>query len=202
LLNQSALTIAIPLWALDHTHAPRAIVPAFLTVNTVLIALLQVRAARFVKNIPSAVRVFIAAGACLALAAVLVGISSMVPAAVAACLLLLGVAALTGCELLQGPASWQLSYGFAPEATQGAHLALFGMSTAAEAAIGPYVLTAGVIALGSVGWMGFGAVVCCAILLLPPVVRSASARHAVAAQPVAPAGSVVVGTSTEKGTGR
>jgi hypothetical protein len=184
LLNQSALTIAIPLWALDHTQAPRAIVPAFLTVNTVLIALAQVRASKFVTNVASAVRLFMVAGAFLALAAGLVAAASAVSAAAAACLLILGVTALTCCELLQGPASWQLSYAFAPDETQSAHLALFGMGTAVEQAVGPYALTAGVIAAGVAGWAGFGAVACCAALLLPPVVRSVKSRHTAATGPV------------------
>jgi hypothetical protein len=90
---------------------------------------------------------------------------------------MLGVVALTCCELLQAPASWQLSYSFAPEERQSTYLGLFGMSTAVESAVGPYALTAGVIAAGIAGWAGFGAGACCAVLLLPAVVRSATSRR-------------------------
>jgi hypothetical protein len=171
LFNNSVLVIAMPLWALDHTSAPKAIVPVFLTVNTVLVALLQVRAAEWAKSIALAARSLMISGVLLAVAAALIAVASALPAAEAAGAMILGVIALTGCELLQVPASWQLSYSFAPDESLASYLGLFSVGSSTESAIGPYALTAGVIGAGVIGWGAFGAVICCAAMLIPVIVR-------------------------------
>jgi MFS family permease len=176
-LNQSFLVVALPLWTLAHTSAPRALVPVFLTLNTVLVALLQVRTSRLAKTVPAAARALMTSGALLASACALVAAASGPGPAGAALLLVLAVVAITGCELLQSTASWQLSYALAPEEGLGSHLGLFGMSAAAEGAIGPYALTSGVIASGIAGWVTFAVLLCAAVLAVPAVVP-ASPREA------------------------
>ncbi|MFD0350367.1 MFS transporter [Kitasatospora aburaviensis] len=42
-LDDSVLAVGLPLWLVDHTTAPHALVPAFLVLNTVLVVLLQLR---------------------------------------------------------------------------------------------------------------------------------------------------------------
>ena len=55
-MHFSLLTIALPLWIAGHTTAPIWMISALTLVNTVLVVLLQVRAARSTTTVPGAAR--------------------------------------------------------------------------------------------------------------------------------------------------
>lgn len=183
LLNQSMLVLAIPLWTLQHTSVPRGFIPVFLVINTVLVALFQVPATRSAESLTSAIRTFVCSAGLVAGAAGMVAISGSLTTVAAAAVLVTAVLLQTGGELLQSAASWQLSFCFAPEESRGSYLALFGLGSALEGALGPYLLTASVIATGAGGWLGLAAVLAAAGLLLPLVVDPSRAVEGLPERP-------------------
>src|SRR5438067_2329107 len=54
LLYMPMLSLILPLWIVQHTHAPRWMVAALLVLNTVAVVLFQVRVARRVTGLASA----------------------------------------------------------------------------------------------------------------------------------------------------
>lgn len=78
-MHFSLLTIALPLWIAGHTRAPAWMISALTLVNTVLVVLLQVRAARTAATVPGAARAARRAGVAIALACVLFAASGACP---------------------------------------------------------------------------------------------------------------------------
>ena len=61
------MEVALPLWVAGHTEAPRWIVAVVFGVNTVAVALLQVRFSRSSATVPAGAASLVRAGALLAL---------------------------------------------------------------------------------------------------------------------------------------
>jgi dipeptide/tripeptide permease len=83
----------------------------------------------------------------------------------------LGVVALTVAELWYSAASFELSFGLAPEHAQGQYSGLFAIGQGMSNAIGPPVLGVVCVGWGEPGWLAMGAVFLAAGQLVPLVVR-------------------------------
>ncbi|MEV7602216.1 MFS transporter [Kitasatospora sp. NPDC089797] len=170
-IQNQVLIFALPLWIIGHTEAPRWFVGASVAVNTAIVVCLQVRVSRGVRDNASAGRTARRAGAALLLASGLIALAGGAPGWVALIVVVLGVVALTVGELWYTAASFELSFGLAPEHAQGQYSGLFAIGQGLSNAIGPPVLGLVCIGWGEPGWFAMGAVFLVAGQAVPLVVR-------------------------------
>jgi MFS family permease len=173
---------ALPLWVVDHTRAPRAMVGAAALVSTVVVVVVQPAASRRVSTTGRAAWAMaasgIAAGAgCLALAA-----SGGRHPASAAVLVLAGATALAAAEVVQVVGAITLSYRLAPTSAVGAYQGVFSLGQGAAMAAGPLVLARTVLRPGA-GWPGVAVLLAVAGLLVPAVVGNGRVRPVHQPQP-------------------
>jgi MFS family permease len=165
------LDVGIPLWIVTRTGAPRAVAGIVLTVNTVLVVLLQVRVAKGIDTPAAAVRGLRRATGCFALAFGCIALAGPVPAVLATVAILGGAVLLTFGEMLESSSWWTVSYELAPAASRTEHLAVFSLNYPLAATIGPALITT-VIAHGWVGWCALTLLFVVAGLAATPLVRA------------------------------
>lgn len=153
LLDESILTIGVPLWIASFTEAPKALVGALFVVNTAMVVLLQVRFSDAAKTNAAASRAMRSAGILLACTTLIMALASGLPALAAAAALIVAILVLTVGEMLMSAGSWQLSYALAPSNARSKFLSVFGLASASQKVVGPLVVTSVIIPLGATGWM-------------------------------------------------
>ncbi|MFC0105022.1 MFS transporter [Kibdelosporangium aridum] len=182
LLHVPLITLATPLWIVQHTDAPRWMVSAILLLNTVSVVLFQVRVARQVTSLQSAARSMRHAGALLLVSCVVFALSALGTSAwIAAGILLVAALVQTYGEMMQSAGAWEISFALAPPDKQGQYQGLFGNGLAVARVIAPLMLTALIVTWGIPGWIVLGAVFMITGLLIGPAVRWAQRRSSVIA---------------------
>ncbi len=176
-LQFTILEVGLPLWIVNHTHAPRIMVAATLMLNTVLVVLFQVRAARGVTDVTSAGRVLRRGALLLAAAWVLIALCAGLPGWAAATLLVVALAVETAGEVLSSAAGWELSYVLADQAHHGAYQGVFTGGWSLASMLGPVIITATALNLGFGGWAILAALFAGCGLALPPVAAWAATRR-------------------------
>ncbi len=177
-LQFGLIEVGIPLWIVDHTDAPRAMVAAVLVVNPALVVLFQVRATRGVTTVPLAARAARRGGLLLALSCLVFAAAHGPSAAVASGILVAAVVLQTLSEMVSSAAGWALSYDLADERAHGAYQGVFSSGFALAAMLAPLVATATALHHGTAGWALLAAVFAAAGLALGPATRWAAASRA------------------------
>jgi MFS family permease len=149
--------LLLPLWVVDHTHAPRWSVSLFLLINTVLVALFQVRVGSRVRTVRQGGTALRRAGAIFLLSCSAMGLAAGLPGWAALLLLAAAVALHTYGELWHSSATFALDFGLPPEHAQGQYQGLVGIGTGAGQAAAPVLLIGLCLSLGQAGWVGLGA---------------------------------------------
>jgi MFS family permease len=158
-LHMSMLSLAIPLWILQHTDAPRPVVQLAFGLNIVAVIAGQAWFSRGATTERGSRRCFAMAAVSLGLACgalALAGWCHAVPVTVG--LIVLATVGVTAAELWQTVGGWNLSYALAPKARRPEYLAVFSLSSSAQRIAGPPLITLAIIPLGPVGWLIAGAV--------------------------------------------
>jgi MFS family permease len=180
LLYMPLLSLVIPLWIVQRTHAPHWMVSALLVLNTLSVVLFQVRVARRVSDLPTAARQVGRSGVMMLLACGVFALSGLGTSAWAAGLVLLAGAVLQVIgEMMLGSGAWEISFDLAPAHKQGQYQGFFGTGTAVARMLGPVLLTSLVIGWGIAGWLVLGGLFLAAGLTMGPAVRWASGRQTV-----------------------
>ncbi|ADB31465.1 major facilitator superfamily MFS_1 [Kribbella flavida DSM 17836] len=186
-IHYAVLDVAIPLWVVEHTEAPRWTVALLLIINTVVVALFQVRSSRGIQDPLSAARATRTAGLLLMASMVLFAGASGGGAVVAVALLAVGALVQVIGELLQSSGSFLLGFDLASDAAQGQYQGVWNTSMSISTMVAPTVLALLPLGLGVPGWIILGGWFALVGVLFVPVVRWAAARRPVpAAQPAAP----------------
>ncbi|MEV0535465.1 MFS transporter [Kitasatospora sp. NPDC050463] len=170
-LQFAMLEVGVPLWVVQHTEAPRITVAGTLIVNTLLVITLQVRATRGTEDPATAARVCGRAGLILAASCLVLALAHGLPAAVAAVVVLAGVALQAFGEVLSQAGGWALSYDLAGERDHGAYQGVYNAGSAASLMIGPAVVSTAVVGWGLFGWVALGVLLAAAGLAMGPAVR-------------------------------
>lgn len=170
LLSDSVLTIALPLWILRRTDAPRSLIPGVLLINMIMAATLQVWAGRGSEDVDAAARRQRRAGLFLTAACLLVPLSAYSRGPWTWCALSAAVVVLTFGELFASAAATGLSYGLSPEARRGEYLAVFGWGGPLAEIIGPAGLTFLALSSAGLGWLVIAAAFAVAGLVTLPIV--------------------------------
>jgi MFS family permease len=153
------IEVAMPLWTTAHTQAPTYLVTVLLIMNTVLVIVLQLPAARRSDAPRRAGRaavyatLAVAAGNVTMWAAQFGGASTTVP------LLVLAVAGWTVGEVAGQAATWSLSYALTPPAAAGAYQGFFTMGVSVGVMLGPLIVTTLPLSHGLAGWLAISAIV-------------------------------------------
>ncbi|MGH4032008.1 MFS transporter [Actinomycetota bacterium Odt1-20B] len=165
------LTVAVPLWLVAATSAPRWLISGTMLVNTALIIALQVRASRSVDSPAAGGRAYRRAGAAFLVACALVSFSADVPAWAAAALLMAAVVVHTVGELWHSAGGFEVSFALAPHHATGQYLGVFGLGAGLAEALGPGLLISLCITWGRPGWYVVGALFAVTGLAAPLAVR-------------------------------
>lgn len=156
-LDDSILNVGLPVWLVHHTSAPRAVVPVFLVLNTVLVVALQLRVSAWAQGARGATTAVRWYGLTVLASCALIALSAGGGAWTASLALLAAAMLITLAELLRSVTSWELAVSLAPAGAGASYLGVAGMSQSVQRAAGPLLLTGAVMAAGPLGWLALGA---------------------------------------------
>jgi len=176
------LSSGLPLWVALHTGAPRSISAVVVVLNSLAIALLQVRVSRAMLSPRAAARGAVTSGCALALSCLLFALTAGGSGAPVVALLLAAAAVHTVGELLFVAASWGLSIPLMPPERPGEYQGVFATGEAVALMAAPALMTTLVAGWGRPGWL-----VLAAIFLVPAAAAVPVTRWALRTRTVAPA---------------
>ncbi|MEY9846394.1 MFS family permease [Streptacidiphilus sp. BW17] len=176
-LQIPVLTLVLPLWIADHTHAPRWMISVMIGINTCMAAVLQVRAARGVDSPRGAAKALVRSGLAFLLSFIAIAGAAHLPAAAATVVLLLAATVYTLGELLSTAACYELSFSLAPAEAQGQYMGLYSTGTGLGRVVSPSITGALCLSWGASGWVCLGIVMLLAAAAAYPITAMA-ADHA------------------------
>lgn len=162
------IELAVPLWIAGHTSAPTWLVAGTMLVNTVAVALFQVRLSRGAETVPRAARRMAVSGFWVLGGFALIALAAGLPAWLAAALLLAGAAVHCVGEMIGSGGQWGVQMGLAPQERQGQYQGLAGMSFSLASILAPPLVAFLCIDWGRPGWLVMGGLVLLAALLNVP----------------------------------
>jgi MFS transporter len=201
-LHASTLLVALPLWTVTRTAAPRWIVPVLLLGNAGLVIAFQVRVTRRVSAVADAARAARMAAAAFTGGCALAALAGAAGRVGAVACLVGAVALLTGAEMAQSASGWALSYGLSPDDAHGEYQGVFALHMTAQMVVGPALLTGVAVAHGMAGWLVTAGLVTVAGGLMAPAVRAAERRPVPPATEPAPGPAPPPSAAPSTGPGR
>jgi MFS family permease len=187
-VQYEVIAVALPLWIVHYTKAPRWTFAPLLLVNTIMIILLQVRASRGTEQLSGARRAVQRCGVAFAIASLVFLSAHWLSATFAVLVLAVAVIVHTIGELWQASSAFGLSFELAPAHAQGQYQGLFGMGMGLAQTVGPAMLTLLTITWGPPGWLVVAAFFLAASRALPPAIswaeRTRPATSASGGQPL------------------
>ncbi|MDT3724042.1 MFS transporter [Streptomyces sp. DSM 41972] len=181
-LHVPLIDVALPLWIVGHTEAPKWVLSVMFVLNTLAVVVFQVRVSRGVTGMASAARYVVRGGLLLGAGCVVFAFSGSGGSAWSAILLLAAAAVQTLGEMVQMAGTWEISFGLAPDGRHGQYQAFFGSGLTIAEIVGPLALTGLLVYWGAPGWILLGALFAAAGCAMVPAVRWGERRLA-AAQP-------------------
>ena len=163
------LEIGIPLWISEHTTAPTAMVAILLGLNTVAVALFQVRLSRGAEDVSSGAHAVLRGAIWIAAALVLIGLTDGVAREIAIPLLLLSAGVHVVGEMISSSGQWGVSMGLAPVERQGQYQGFGGLAFSLSRVAAPTLITTLCIEWGAPGWYVLGGLILAAGVLMRPV---------------------------------
>ena len=145
--------VAIPLWIVNETNAPRWWVSVIMVINTIGVVLFQIRVSRGSGDITVGALQFRRAGFAVAVACLLYALASGVSTIWACTILVLAMCAHAFGELIGSAGSWSIGFGLADEKHQGQYQGVYSLSWGVGGTIGPAFVTAMAITIGQLGWI-------------------------------------------------
>lgn len=171
-------TIAIPLWIVGATTAPRWSIAIMDILNIVIVVLLQVRFSSKVVGAKAGGFAMRNAGVAFLVACVVLPMAHGYPGWIALPILMAGAAILGIGELWQTAGDFEASNQLAPPEAIGQYLGIFTIGLRLADFIGPVLLAWLCIDIGVVGWYVTGALLLTSGLLAPRVVAWAESSRA------------------------
>jgi MFS family permease len=177
-IQYRVLTVAVPLWIVEFTTAPRWLISAAVIINTLVIIFFQVRASRNIVNPRRAGYAMRRAGATFFMSCVVLAAAAGMPTLIAAGLILGGIVVHSVAELWHASGGFEASNVLAPPHAIGQYLGVFGFGLAIAESLGPALLTFLCIELGRPGWFLLGMIFLAAGVAVPPIINWAErTRH-------------------------
>jgi len=165
------IELAMPLWIATHTSAPKSLVALTLLVNTIAVALFQVRLSRGADTVPAAARTMVLGGAWILGGFALIAFAGGLGVWAATALLLAGAAVHVVGEMIGSGGQWGVQMGLAPRERQGQYQGFAGMSFSLASILAPPLVALLCIDWGRPGWLVMGALIFAAAVLNVPASR-------------------------------
>ncbi|HXH80218.1 MFS transporter [Nocardioides sp.] len=172
------IEIGLVLFIAERTTAPTVLVSATLVLNTVLVALLQVRLTRHIETVVDGSRALVLGGWLVAGGFVLIGFAEDLDVWAACALLLLGTVVHVFGEIVGSGGQWSHQMGLAPHERQGQYQGFASLSFGAARVIGPPVAAFFCVGLGRTGWIALAVAMVVISYAMAPVARWALATRA------------------------
>ena len=151
-LYDTVLIVLLPIWVIEQTAVPVALVPVLMAVNTVLTVLLQVYVTRFADSPAAAIRLLVLSGAMMAVCCGFFAMAQAASATFAILAILVAVVVLSVAENIQEVAAWELSAELSPEAARARYLGAFSLGFSGQKVIGPTLLVVVLLPTGLIAW--------------------------------------------------
>jgi MFS family permease len=158
-IHLAFIEVAMPLWVTLQTDAPRYMVTVLLVLNTVLVIVLQMPAARRSVDPRSAGHLILWSALALAVGNALMWAAHAGGVAVSIVLLVVAVVAWTIGEVSSQAGTWTLSFELSPPAVAGAYQGFFTMGWHTGVMLGPVVVTSLAVAHGLLGWLALSVLI-------------------------------------------
>jgi hypothetical protein len=168
-VGDTILTVGLPLWVVRHTHAPPQLAAWLITINTILVILLQTRVSRGAETTRGGTAMQRRALLALATACGVAAVSHLLSTWAAVAALALSVLFLTFGELLGESARWSFRYGFAPAEAQGTYGGVFNIGTGGLTFVAPVMVAALTDRLLGFGWLILAGFFLLALVISVPV---------------------------------
>lgn len=181
MLRLPLLSLVLPLWITERTAAPAWVASGLFVVNTAAVTLFQVRTARTVTGLGSAVRAVRRSGLVMLACCAVLALSAGRSAGPATAVLLAGAVLQVVAEMQQSAGSWQLSFDLAPAGRTGEYQGFFGTGVTVARTLGPLVLTTLLLGWGTPGWLLLGTLTAAAAWATGPAARWAERSRTVRA---------------------
>ena len=162
------MELAMPLWIAQYTSAPRSLVAITLMINTVCVALLQVRLTRGIDLVGPSSRAMARSGFWIAGGFALIALASGQPPWLAILFLCAGTLVHVVGEMTGSAGQWGVQMGLAPREHQGLYQGFAGTGFSLSRMVAPTLITVLCIEWGRPGWFVLGAVIALASLLMVP----------------------------------
>ncbi|MFD4946438.1 MFS transporter [Streptomyces sp. NPDC058239] len=189
------LTVAIPLWLVAATTAPRWLISGTMLINTVIVIAFQVRVSRAIDSPAACGNAYRRSGVAFLVSCSLISLSAGIPTWASATLLMTAVVIHTVGELWHSAGGFEVSFALAPQHATGQYLGVFGLGAGLAEALGPSLLISLCITWGRPGWYVVGALFTLTGLAAPLAVRWAQRhQHAGQTHPEAAEKTSAVGT--------
>jgi MFS family permease len=160
--------LAVPLWLATRTDAPKSLVAVVLLLNTVSVALFQVRLSRGASTVTASARAVAIAGGWVVTGFGLIAFSGGRSPWVSSALICAGALVHVVGEMVGSGGQWGLQMGLAPRERQGQYQGFAGMSFSLSAIVAPPLITVLCIDWGTPGWFVLGGIIAaCGLLSLP-----------------------------------
>jgi MFS family permease len=185
--QDGALLVAMPLWIVLHTHAPRALPGILFTINTAVVVLFQVKATSGVRSIADVPRTYRRAALVMCLCAAAYLAAHYVGSTAAVVLLVAGLLLHTATEIFASGGQWIASVELADEAHRGKYLSVYRLGYSVQSTLAPLVVTS-LLALGTVWlWPVLAVLVCTGALASAALTGRIGQRQATTADEKMPA---------------
>lgn len=168
-------SVGVPLWIVTRTEAPEVVISVLLVLNTVFVALFQVRAARGTHDIAVAGRTVRRGSLLLAVACLLYGAAGSTGVVTAVALLLLAELLASWAEIWCEAGAWGLAFELADPLSAGRYQGLSQTGYSVASMVAPALVTATAVDHGLPGWAFLAAVFALAGTAVGVLARHASA---------------------------
>jgi MFS family permease len=165
------LEIGIPLWISQETEAPTAMVAILLGLNTIAVALFQVRMSRGAEDVTHGAQAVFRGAVWIAASFVVIGFTDSVGREAAVLLLLVYGSVHVVGEMVSSSGQWGVSMGLAPVERQGQYQGFAGLGFSLSRVAGPTLVTTLCIQWGRPGWFVFAGLILASGVLMRPVSR-------------------------------
>ena len=162
------IELALPLWIAQETSAPRYLVAVTLMINTVCVALLQVRLTRNIDLVGPSSRAMARSGYWIAGGFALIAFASGQPTWLAIVMLCAGALVHVVGEMIGSGGQWGVQMGLAPRERQGQYQGFAGVGFSLSHMVAPTLVILLCIEWGRPGWFVMGGVIALASLLMVP----------------------------------
>ncbi|HEX3616540.1 MAG TPA: MFS transporter [Solirubrobacteraceae bacterium] len=149
--QDGALAVALPLWVVLHTQAPRALAGILFTINTAVVVLFQVRATAGVSSIADVPRTYRRGAVVMVGCAAAYLSAHYVGEAAAVTLLVVALVLHTATEMFVSAGEWTASVELADDAHRGIYLSIYRLGYSVQDALAPLIVTT-LLAIGTV-WL-------------------------------------------------